>query len=147
MKKRFGLIALLLTAVFMFSSCEFIQAFNTLKNLANEISDLNTVYVANGTDATITIYYEQDPADVEEGATQQKGSFTLNKDAVKEKAFGAGYFKLKVNTEQVMPDEGASKDELSADSGYYLLIANTKITIKEDTDGKYIYTSESRSSN
>ena len=147
MKKRFGLIALLLTAVFMFSSCEFIQAFNTLKNLANEISDLNTVYVANGTDATITIYYEQDPADVEEGATQQKGSFTLNKDAVKEKAFGAGYFKLKVNNEQVKPGEGASNSQSSANPGYYLLTANTKITIKEDTDGKYIYTSESRSSN
>lgn len=147
MKKRFGLIALLLTAVFMFSSCEFIQAFNTLKNLANEISDLNTVYVANGTDATITVYYEQDPADVEEGATQQKGSFTLNKDAVKEKAFTTGYFKLIVNNEQVMPGEGASRIQSSSNSGYYDLSANTKITIKEDTDGKYIYTSESRSSN
>ncbi len=147
MKKRFGLIALLLTAVFMFSSCEFIQAFNTLKNLANEISDYNTVYVANGTDASITVYYEQDPEDVEEGATQQKGSFTLNKDAVKEKAFGAGYFKLKVNNEQVMPDEGASTIQSSANPGYYNLIANTKITIKKDTDGNYIYTSESRSSN
>ncbi len=147
MKKRFGLIALLLTAVFMFSSCEFIQAFNTLKNLANEISDYNTVYVANGTDASITVYYEQDPADVEDGATQQKGSFTLNKDAVKEKAFAAGYFKLKVNNEQVMPDEGASTIQSSANPGYYNLIANTKITIKKDTDGNYIYTSESRSSN
>lgn len=147
MKKRFCLIALLLTIVFMFSSCEFIQAFKTLKNFAEEVSDYNTVYVANGTAASITVYYEQDPEDVEEGATQQKGSFTLNKDAVKEKAFAAGYFKLKVNNEQVMPDEGVSKDELSTDSGYYLLTANTKITIKEDTDGNYIYTSESRSSN
>lgn len=145
MKKRFGLIALLLTAVFMFSSCEFIQAFNTLKNLAEGISDHNTVYVANGTDASITVYYEQDPADVEEGATQQNGSFDLNKDAVKEKAFAAGYFKLKVNNKQVMPDEGTSNYQLT--TGYYLLSANTKITIKEDTDGNYIYTSESRSSN
>ena len=147
MKKRFCLIALLLTVVFMLSSCQLIQAFNAFKELANEISDYNSVYVANGTDASITVYYEQDPEDVEEGATQQKGSFTLNKDAVKEKAFGAGYFKLKVNNEQVMPGEGVSKDELSTDSGYYLLTANTKITIKKDTDGNYIYTSESRSSN
>lgn len=147
MKKRFGLIALLLTAVFMFSSCEFIQAFNTLKNLADGISDYNTVYVANGTAASITVYYEQDPEDLEEGATQQKGSFDLNKDAVKEKAFAAGYFQLKVNNEQVKPGEGASNSKSSANPGYYLLTANTKITIKEDTDGKYIYTSESRSSN
>ena len=147
MKKRFGLIALLLTAVFMFSSCEFIQAFNTLKNLADGISDYNTVYVANGTAASITVYYEQDPEDVEEGATQQKGSFALNKDAVKEKAFTLGYFKLIVNNEQVMPGEGASRLQSSSNSGYYDLSANTKITIKEDTDGNYIYTSESRSSN
>lgn len=147
MKKRFGLIALLLTAVFMFSSCEFIQAFNTLKNLAEGISDHNTVYVANGTDATITVYYEQDPADVEEGATQQTGSFALNKDAVKEKAFSTGYFKLTINSEQVMPGAGASTYQSSTNPGYYLLSANTKITIKKDTDDKYIYTSESRSSN
>ncbi len=147
MKKRFGLIALLLTVVFMLSSCQLIQAFNAFKELANEISDYNSVYVANGTAASITVYYEQDPDDVEEGATQQKGSFTLNKDAVKEKAFGAGYFQLKVNNEQVMPDEGASTIQSSANPGYYNLIANTKITIKKDTDGKYIYTSESRSSN
>ena len=46
-----------------------------------------------------------------------------------------------------MPGEGASRIQSSSNSGYYDLSANTKITIKEDTDGKYIYTSESRSSN
>ena len=147
MKKRFGLIALLLTVVFMLSSCQLIQAFNAFKELANEIRDYTSVYVANGTDATINVYYEQDSANLKDGATPQKGSFDLNKDAVKEKAFAAGYFKLKVNNEQVMPGEGESNAQSSANPGYYLLAANTKITIKEDTDGNYIYTSESRSSN
>ena len=147
MKKRFGLIALLLTVVFMLSSCQLIQAFNAFKELANEIRDSISVYVANGTDASITVYYEQDPVNLKDGATPQKGSFTLNKDAVKEKAFTTGYFKLIVNNEQVMPGEDASRLQSSSNSGYYDLSPNTKITIKEDTDGKYIYTSESRSSN
>ena len=85
MKKRFGLIALLLTVVFMLSSCQLIQAFNAFKELADEIRDSISVYVANGTDATINVYYEQDSANLKDGATPQKGSFDLNKDAVKEK--------------------------------------------------------------
>lgn len=147
MKKRFGLIALLLTVVFMLSSCQLIQAFNAFKELADGIRDYYTVYVANGTAATINVYYEQDPATLKDGATPQKGSIALVKDDVKEKAFSTGYFKLTINSEQVMPGEGASKDQSSSNSGYYDLSPNTKITIKEDTDGNYIYTSESRSSN
>ena len=147
MKKGFGLIALLLTAVFMLPSCQLIQAFNAFKEIANEISDYNSVYVANGTDATINVYYEQDSANLKDGATPQKGSIALVKDDVKEKAFSTGYFKLTINSEQVMPGEGASRIQSSSNSGYYDLSANTKITIKEDTDGNYIYTSESRSSN
>ena len=141
MKKRFGLIAIVLGVAVLFSSCELIGMAKAMKDLGDELTDYNKVYVTNQTGESITVVYEEDPTTVDEGQTAQTGTITLNSGASnKEFLATGGYFKLYVKNNggdiRIMDEEYPSDN-------YHLIPAHNLVTITKK-DGKYYYSSVGR---
>ena len=141
MKKRFGLIAIVFGVAVLFSSCELIGMAKAMKEVGDELTDYNKVYITNETGEKITVIYEEDPTTVDEGKTARTGTITLKAgDSNKEFLATYGYFKLfvKNNGENIRIME----EEYPSDN-YHLISSHNLVTITKE-DGKYFYSSKSR---
>lgn len=141
MKKRFGLIAMVLGVAVLFSSCELIGMAKAMKEIGDELTDINKVYVTNKTGESITVVYEEDPTTVDEGQTARTGTITLNAgDSNKEFLAAGGYFKLFVKNNG--GDIRIMEEEYPSDN-YHLILSHYLVTITKN-NGKYYYTTASR---
>lgn len=141
MKKRFGLIAMVLGVAVLFSSCELIGMAKAMKEVGDELTDYNKVYITNETGESITVEYVENPTTVDEGQTARNGTIALNAgDSNKEFLAVGGSFKLFVqnnNGNIRIIDEDFEWDD------YHNIYAHSIVTIKK-YDGKYYYSSKSR---
>lgn len=141
MKKKLGLIAIVLGVAVLFSSCEFIAMAQAMKQVGQELTDYDNIYVTNETGEKITVIYEEDPTTVDEGKTARTGTITLKAgDSNKEFLATYGYFKLFVinNGENIRIEDA----EFPSDN-YRLISSHNLVTITKE-DGKYYYSSKSR---
>ncbi|SEP68807.1 hypothetical protein SAMN04487977_101119 [Treponema bryantii] len=141
MKKRFGLIAMVLGVAVLFSSCEFIAMAKAMKQVGQELTDYDNIYVTNNTNETITVIFEEDPDDVAEGETRRTGIVTLKSGASDQPFLSkSGRFKLFVENDNGnvrIIEKGWESDT------YHYINGHSLVTITKE-DGKYFYSSKSR---
>lgn len=142
MKKKLGLIAIVLGVAVLFSSCEFIAMAQAMKQVGQELTDYdNNIYITNNTNETITVIFDEDPNYISEGGPRLTGSVILDSGASNQTFITkAGYFKLFVET-----DNGNVRiiDEVYPSDDYHYISRHSLVTITKE-DGQYYYSSKSR---